>query len=698
MVNVGAVSYVVGGLAFLILTILLLTSWRGRLQGALLVVTSVTSTIWCFVLAYNAATNRAPLLALLSLEAVRDGVWLTLLLGLLGAHDPNRSIPRLLTVAAHALWIGVLFYLPIVHFGLQPTRSPSAGSAALILGPLALSLAGLLLVEQLYRNTRPEKRWAISFLCLGVGGIFAYDFFLYSQGLLLREIHADVWNARGAVNALIVPLMAVSAARNPEWSFDIFVSRHIVFYAASLIGAGVYLLAMAGGGYYIRLYGGSWGTAAQIAFLFAAGLLLLAIMFSSQVRTELRVFLTKHFYKNKYDYREEWLRLMSTLAVPSAELALPERTIKAIAQIVTSPGGALWIQEEGGQYKPTAQWHLAVPAGAVEPAASPFARFLRERQWVVDLREHERDPGRYNNLMLPDWLASIDRAWLVIPLINEQELFGFMVFAQSDTFGHLTWEDTDLLKTVGQQVASYLAQRQAAQQLAEGRQFDAYNRLTAFLMHDLKNLIAQQSLVVKNAAKHKDNPVFIDDAIRTIDNSVRRMSQLLEQLKRGKEEGTAELVHLAQLLSTAVGKHASLDPVPELEVIENGIQVLVEPQGLAMALSHLIRNAQEATAADGHVQVRLRREGDHAVIEVIDNGCGMEPQFVRERLFRPFDSTKGSKGMGIGAYQTREFIKSMGGDLSVESQPGHGTTFRISLPAIQQPSAVPNLFRLKERL
>ncbi len=205
-------------------------------------------------------------------------------------------------------------------------------------------------------------------------------------------------------------------------------------------------------------------------------------------------------------------------------------------------------------------------------------------------------------------------------------------------------------------------------------------------MHDLKNLIAQQSLVVKNAAKHKDNPVFIDDAIRTIDNSVGRMSQLLEQLKRGREEGPAGRVHLARLLSRTVGKHAGVDPAPELEVIENGIHVRAESERLTMVISHLIKNAQEATRADGHVQVRLRRDGEQAVVEIIDDGCGMEPQFVRDRLFRPFDSTKGSKGMGIGAYQAREFIKTMGGDLCVESQPGRGTTFRIRLPALESRS------------
>jgi putative PEP-CTERM system histidine kinase len=198
-------------------------------------------------------------------------------------------------------------------------------------------------------------------------------------------------------------------------------------------------------------------------------------------------------------------------------------------------------------------------------------------------------------------------------------------------------------------------------------------------MHDLKNLIAQQSLVVKNAARHKDNPVFIDDAISTIDNSVRRMSQLLEQLKRGQQQGGAERVELASLLTSTVGKHADIQPTPQLEVIENGIEVQAEPQGLTM-----IKNAQEATRGDGHVEVRLRRNGKNAEVEVTDDGCGMDPAFVRERLFRPFDSTKGSKGMGIGAYQAREFIRGAGGDLSVESRPGSGTTFRIRLPIVQR--------------
>jgi putative PEP-CTERM system histidine kinase len=681
MVNIGAVSYIAGGVAFLALTALLVTSWRGRLRGGMVVVASALSTVWCFALAYQAVAANAYSIVAFTLETLRGAAWLTLLLSLLGAYGKGRSFFRPLTLFIHGLWSLVLLY------GFAIALAPALvgpDNPYSIIGLLTIALTGLVLVEQLYRNTRPEKRWAIKFLCLGLGAMFAYDLFLYSQGLLLRQIDPHLWDARGLVSALVVPFIAVAAARNPEWSVGIFVSRHVVFYTASLIGAGCYLLAMAAGGYYIRLYGGSWGGVAQTVFLVGAALVLLIIMLSGEARARVRVFLTKHFYRNKYDYREEWLRLIATLATPSDEFPLPERTIKAVAQIVASPAGVLWLRGEGGQFNPVAGWQVATPQGAIEPATSSFTGFLQQRQWVIDLTEYRREPARYGDLVLPEWLGALDRTWLVIPLLNEQELLGFMILMRSDTFGRITWEDTDLLKTVGQQVASYLAQYQAAQELAEAKQFDAYNQLTAFLMHDLKNLIAQQSLVVANAARHKNNPAFIDDTIRTIDNSVRRMNQVLEQLRRGKQEGIAGRVELAQLLSETIANHANVEPVPQLEIIENGIQVQAESQGLGMVLSHIIRNAQEATPAGGRVQVRLKQQGDTAVVEVADNGCGMEPTFLRERLFRPFDSTKGSKGMGIGAYQAREFVRNAGGEITVESQAGQGTTFRISLPAVQQ--------------
>jgi len=676
MINIGTVSYLAGGSAFLVLGILLATSWRGRLQGGMVIAATGVSMIWCYALAYQASVAAPFTSFTYLLELFRDGAWLTLLVALLRGYDRTRRMPRSVVYAIHAFWTLALLHGASVALGFR-TDLPIS-----LVALLATALVGLVLIEQLYRNARPEKRWAVKFLLLGIGGIFVYDLFLYSQALLFRHIDVDLWNARGIVDALAVPMIAIAASRNPEWSVNVFVSRQVVFYTSALVGAGIYLLAMAAGGYYIQLYGGTWGAFAQVVLLVGAVLMLAVIMLSGELRARLKVFLVKHFYKNKYDYRVEWLRLIHTLATPNEASPLRQRAVQALAQLVESPGGGLWLKQEGGEFRMAAQWGVDSPADAIEAPEGPLARFLQQREWVIDLKEWRGDPPRYDNLNVPTWLRSETRAWLLVPLMQESQVLGFAVLTESKTFGKLTWEDIDLLKTAGRQVASYLAQQEAAQALAEARQFDAYHRLTAFIMHDLKNLIAQQSLVVKNAARHKHNPAFIEDVIRTVDNSVTRMSQLLDQLNRGESQERPKRVALRDLLIDLTAKHGLAQPVPQLQVLEDGLEVLADPQGLAAILGHVVRNAQEASAREGHVHVRLRRGGANAIVEIEDNGSGMEPAFVSERLFRPFDSTKGSKGMGIGAYQVRESVRAAGGSVEVISAPGKGTTFRICLPAL----------------
>jgi len=677
MTNIGAVSYAIGGCAFLVLTILLATSWRGRFQGAMFVSAGCASVIWCFSLAYQARVSSPYSTMTFALEVARSGLWLSLLLALLRGYNWRQVLPRSLLYGIHGLWVLALLY------GISIALGVHAGFSVSVLALLAMALAGLALLELIYRNTRPENRWTIKFLILGVGGIFVYDLFLYSQALLFREIDADFWGARGAVNALAVPLIAVAGARNPQWSVDVFVSRHAVFYTTALLGGGIYLLAMAAGGYYIRLYGGTWGAFAQVVFLVAAALTLAVVLLSTEVRGRVKVFLVKHFYKSKYDYRLEWLRLTRALATPDEAMPLRERAVRALAQLVESPGGGLWLQDEdGGDFRLVAQWNTGMPDNTVEAANSPFVSFLRQRECVIDLMQWRSDPARYGNLALPYWLDSKCAGWLIIPLTQEGRVFGFVLLTAAQIRRNLAWEDIELLKTAGCQVASYLVQQQSAQALAQARQFDAYHRLTAFIMHDLKNLIAQQSLVVTNAARHKNNPAFIEDVIRTVDNSVIRMNQLLDQLKRGESPKQRKRTALQDLLVELIAKHESVQPAPRLHAEREKLEVLADPQRLATVLGHVIRNAQEATARDGRVDVRLARDGQNAIIEIEDSGMGMEPAFVAERLFRPFDSTKGSKGMGIGAYQVREFVREAGGDVQVLSAPGKGTTFRIALPAL----------------
>jgi putative PEP-CTERM system histidine kinase len=287
----------------------------------------------------------------------------------------------------------------------------------------------------------------------------------------------------------------------------------------------------------------------------------------------------------------------------------------------------------------------------------------------------------YAALQVPEWLRALERAWLVVPLMHHEGLVGFVVLARSRAPRVCNWEDNDLLKTAGRQAASHLAQMEAAEALANARQFEAFNRLSAFLIHDMKNVVAQLSLIVANSSKHRNKPEFVDDTFKTIENVATKMNRLLTQLRSGTvSHNKPSHISLDQLLEEVIKTHRERRPAPELKCMERGLMMTVERERLADILGHIIQNAQEATPPDGRVEVLLQSSGAMAVIEVRDTGCGMDDDFIRDRLFRPFDSTKGRSGMGIGAYEAREFVRESGGQLDVESEPGIGTCFRIRLP------------------
>ena len=306
--------------------------------------------------------------------------------------------------------------------------------------------------------------------------------------------------------------------------------------------------------------------------------------------------------------------------------------------------------------------------------------FVQSREWIVDLKEYAREPDLYGDLEIPEWLARLRLAWLVVPLMYGSKILGMVLLYMSPGPPKLNYEDRDLLKTAGQHIAVHLAQEKSDRLLAEAKQFEAYNRLTAFLMHDLNNLIAQQSLIVKNAESHKRNPEFVDDAIATIANSVERMKKVMSQLKRGKPDRGVKKTSLKFIASAAIDRCAGTKPIPILDLKARDIELTVNPDQFTNVLAHLIRNAQQATPESGEIRVEVDQGDGQAIVRVIDDGDGMSPEFVRDRLFSPFDSTKGVEGMGIGVYQAREFARKLGGELSAESQPGQGTTMSMTLP------------------
>lgn len=677
---IGAVSYAIAAAAYLILTAMLASCWRGRLQGGLLLMAAGLTALWAGVNAWQQAFRTLPTALIWSLEALHVGGWLLFLWQLLPVELRTQRHVR--WVQHSSLGLGVLLLVqPWALLWLKAYKPQWQITELPLIEQLLLALLGLVMVEQLYRNTRPDRRWYIKFLCLALGGLCAYEFYLYSEALLFRRISPSLWAARGLVVSLLVPLLAVSAARNPDWSVGAFVSRDFVFHSAAVLGAGLYLLVMASAGYYVRLYGGQWGEVFQIAFLVGAGLLLLVLLFSGQMRAQLRVFLSKHFFNYRYDYRKEWLRITSVLSQSEDSSPLGERVIRALADLVESPSGILWVRSQSGRFLYLAEWgEPGFQVGSLE-AEDPIIDFIQRRGWVVNLQELATLPELYDGLTLPCWLQASREAWLLVPLLHGESLWAVVLLTRPRARIDCNWEVRDVLKTAGRQAASFLVVEETAQHLIEARQFEGFNRLAAFVVHDLKNLIAQLSLVVRNADRHAANPEFVRDAMTTVEHAVGKMHRLLTQLKNMGAEKRKQRLDLRALLQEVTAARAGQLPRPKLECrVTSEVPVLAQPDRLAAALEHIIQNAQEAAGKHGWVRVRLDCLERQAIVEVEDNGQGMDAEFIRQRLFKPFETTKGLSGIGIGAYESREYVRALGGDLMVQSTPGKGSRFCFVLP------------------
>ena len=545
-----------------------------------------------------------------------------------------------------------------------------------------LAVIGLLALENLYRNTEQAARWAIKYFCFGLGAILVYDLFFYADAALFNRIDPTIFDARGFVNAIVVPLIAISISRASSWGIDIHVSRAVVFHSTALMGSGVYLIGMAGAGYYLKEMGGEWGRILQILFLASAAIILFVIFSSAAVKAKVKVWISKHFFSYKYDYREEWLRFTQTIASVESGVGLHDRVVRSVADIVSCDAAGLWVlAPEDQAYKLTVQWRLGerIPS---EPATSPFIKFLADTQWIVDMTEYRRDPAHYQDTVFPDWLRDNASAWLVVPLIYRDAMQAFLVLGDPKALRELDWEDYDLLRTVGHQAASYLAEERAMHELSDARRLEDFNRRSAFIVHDIKNIVSQMSLMTQNAKRFGDNPEFQKDMIATVANSVARMKQLLERFKVVQNPELEEEPDTKEALRSIVQRAATIWRKQKMDLrvdIENGADLTVDRERMISVLDHLLQNAIEASGPDGSVSLRQRAHDKEIFIEIEDNGPGMDADYIENYLFRPLESAKES-GFGLGAYQTRQLVRELGGRLEVISDVGEGTIMRVILP------------------
>ena len=706
---IGYMSYGAAALAYLGLALFYLLYGRWGSHGPYLLAAALLTAVWALLsLLGHGVIPRHPGWTLL-LQQTAMLAWVWLLWHIIASLEQfRRAFPRRLRLSAVVI-VGMTAAV-LLQGGLLlgDAAGPAPGGEGLIslglsLLPLSLGLAvallGLFLTETLYRGYQSIERWGIKFLCLATGALFTYDVFLYGEGLLFQVLDPTFLEVRGLAQALVVPFFIINIRRSEVRHFALGLSPHLVFGSTLVLGAGAYLAIMAGVAFYVKTVGGVWAVAIQIIFLFAAILLLAAFLLSGVFRARLRTFLSRHVLRDKYDYRAEWLRFSERLASADSAESFERQVIRALADIVDSPAGALW--SVGENHLPiAAAWNLS-PASLTALDMTAIEDFLKAQDQVRDLTGDDGTlagaPAAYGQLQAA--LRAIPEAWVLISLLHQDRLVALLLLTRPRSRRDLAPEDGELLGTAARQAAGLLAERGLARDLAEARQFERFNQRYAFVAHDLKNLVSQLSLVVRNHERFGDRPAFQEDMIETIQSAVARMESVMTRLSGpsaapeedrqedrkedvgdGAEDKASEAALvplLRQLVAQNQGRVAALDL--SLTADAEISRLKADSACIETMLRHLLQNAVEAAGAEGLVTITLRGQGNQIVIEVRDNGPGMEARFIEEELFKPFRSTK-SGGFGIGAYQCRVLARELGGELEAVSAPGAGTTMRLSLP------------------
>ena len=633
--------------------------------------------------------------AVLMLDVLRGYAWVGFLAALSGLSDGSnagngregldRWLKGLVLVAVILPGLAVLGGFAVEIF--PALYSFQAASAFLSgTGMLLLLIVGLLLLENLYRNAGADQRWGTRYLCLGLCLFFVYDFFFYAESLLFKRFDTELSDARPYVTGLAGPLIALSLARVRFWAVDLHVSRQVVFQSATLVGAGIYLIVMSMVGYWIQQFGGEAGTVFQVAFLALAGIMLLAILASGSFRSRLRLFIARHFYSSKYDYREEWLRFITTLGSGEESSSIAQRIVWAVAPIVDSTAAALWVTDRAaGALRPVVSWNYGDSLKSLE-LDDRFVRSIREAGNVILLDDTAR--GSKINMLVPDWITSQRDTWLILPLIYRGRMNGILLLGQPRAPRTLDYEDRNLLSTVASQAASYLAEDRAAGALADARKMEEFNQRFTFVAHDLKNIVNQLSILVANAKRHADNPDFQKDMVTTVANSVDRMNGMMKNLTTRSEAAVAPdgietldipVFDLVAALSDFASDWQAQGARVRFDHDGGALGIATKRDVLVSALNHMVQNAIDASGPASLVRILLVRGERSFSIEVIDTGPGMEPDFVESVFFKPFGTTR-EGGYGIGGFQIRSQIRDLGARLEVLSTPGQGTTIKVTFP------------------
>lgn len=630
----------------------------------------IATALWALSVAGIGPQEPGTLIA----RGLRDLAWLSVLLLLHRTLNPQGGFATVGSV------YGVVALVVVATMALHLAAGVSGGGAvtdaidqaALILGMMT-TIAGLWLVQGLLAGNGRRTRWAIA---LAPAALWSIDLAILAAAYLTDQSPDWTIAVRGTAMAGVAMVVAIGLHRADQWNIQ--VSRLVALQSLSFVAAGLYFVAVAAVTGMLAGLGGEQARIFQTAFVFGSTATALAALSSPHLRGWAKVKLAKHFYRHRYDYRAEWIRFTDTLGGGQGD-GLDRRLIKAIADLTESPGGLLLVPEGAGLGIGT-EWRWQ---GAVDHAAPADERLVAHLARTGRIIELDAVRGNRADAIdaqaIPEWMVAMPDAWVIVPLPHQGRLTGAILLARPAIDRSLDWEDFDLLKIAGRQVGSHLAEARAQEALMEAQRFEEFNRRFAFIMHDIKNLVSQLTLVARNAERHAENPAFRADMVATLKESAGRMNALLAKLSQhhhGRSE-PPEPVSVRLLVEKVAASRRGQHPVQVTG--DADATAIANPARIEQVVGHLLQNAIDASPAHEAVTIRVGDDGATVTIDVVDRGCGMAPAFVRDRLFKPFDSTKPG-GFGIGAFEARQLAESMRGTLEVTSREAEGTRFRLTLP------------------
>ncbi|HAB19677.1 MAG TPA: PEP-CTERM system histidine kinase PrsK [Verrucomicrobiota bacterium] len=568
------------------------------------------------------------------------------------------------------------------------TQVGSLGFAVELFALLS-SIAILSNLERTFRHAVGLMRWRIKYLVLGVGLLFVYRLFMASQALLYGSVAPHFQRVSAAVLLVSGLFMAIALWRTHAFEVDVYPSHAFLFRSLTIALAGAYLLIVGVLARAVTLLGGDAALPLR-ALLVLLALTALAIVFmSDRFRQRLRRVVSRHLRRPAFDYRHMWATFTSRTTLLVDEPAYCRAVVNWISETFQVLSASIWLINENRE---------RLRFGASTALADAAARELEETVGDLGnlLPQLAQQRGAFN---LDDpaagGLSALKRLHpgvfahggdrLCLPLSAGGELLGLLVLGDRVSGLELSEEDLELLQCVGDQAAAGLLNQQLSRRLLGAKEMEAFQTMSTFFVHDLKNTASSLSLMLQNLEAHFADPEFRADAMRAVGKSVQhlndligRLSQLRQELKLQPVE--SDLTNVVEAALSVTGQPTRLTLLKELHPVP---PVRMDPDQMQKVVQNLVLNAQEAVGTDGKVRVETQRLNDWAVLTVADNGCGITPEFLRHSLFKPFQTTK-KRGLGIGMFQSKMIVEAHRGRVEVESVLGEGTTVRVLLPLAER--------------